>query len=87
MGPVDADIGPQAIQQFMRDDFELVVAEHVDGTLVVGKCIVEGDLFGCEAGFFASLTGFPDFLRQRDQFLQHFDGADRIGVVSRNGLI
>lgn len=85
--PVDADIGPKSIQQFMRYHFELVVAQHIESTLIVGQGVIKGDLFVGEAGFFTALPRLSNFFCQRNQFLQHFDSADGVGMIARNGLI
>ena len=42
--PIHGCAAFQAAQEFMGDDTEVVVAHHLDRTLVLGQGIVEGDL-------------------------------------------
>jgi len=68
----------------MRNDLQLIIAEDIDGALVFGQSIIEGDFHGCQPSFFALVSGLAHFLCQRDQLLQDFDGTDGVGVIARN---
>lgn len=36
------------------DDLELVIAKNVDSALIVGRCVIKGDLVGRRSGLFAA---------------------------------
>ena len=71
----------------MGYELEGVITHHIDGALVLRQGIVESHLVHGQALVFTALPGFPDLPSKVDQFLEHLDRADGIGVVTGYGLL
>ncbi len=61
-GPVDGHVAANRLDQLAGDGAELVVAEDLDGALVLREGVVERDLVVGQPEILAAPSGFPDLL-------------------------
>jgi len=86
VGPIYGDVLAQADQQFVGNHAQLVVTHHLQGGFILRKRVVEGDFIRGQTLFLTAAACGTNVLGKLDQFLQHLDGGDGIGVVARNGV-
>ena len=87
VSPIDADISLEPLEQFMGDDLQLVIAKHINRTLVIGQRVIEGDFLRCQPSLFAPVAGIAEVFCKRDEFLQHLNRADGVRVIAGNGRL
>ena len=78
MCPIDGDVFAQADQQFMCDHSQLIVAHHLQRGFVLGKGVVESDLFFGKSLFLTAGT--------RGAGIRHGLTADDLMVRSRRSV-
>ena len=72
--PVDGRVLAELVDQFMGDDAKRSAAHDLNGLLVLGQRVIEGEFVRREAAFLAARMRCLDVLREPDQLLDHLDG-------------
>jgi hypothetical protein len=73
--------------QLCRDDFEVVFAHDLQGAVVRGECIIEGDFVVVKAEIDAALICGVHFLGEFDQFFDYLLCCDRAVVIGVERLL
>lgn len=82
--PVDAQVALDYHDKFVRDHPQRRFAHRFPRTVVLGQCVVEGDLLIAQTRFLAACARRPNVLGMLDQFFEHLSRGEGIGVVAGN---
>lgn len=71
----------------MGDDAKLIVAHHLNRTLVLGEGVIEGDFFLAEPFLLSALVRGADVLGELNQLLNDLRRRDSVDVVAGDRLL
>ena len=74
--PIDGDVLLDPFNEFLSEEPQLLVAHHVAGALVVGKRVIEGDLFVIQSQILTSRLRCPYVFGQPNQLIDDLCGFD-----------